>query len=348
MFHGKDRQLLAALITMPRRERVSYLSPPLSSPPPSSAASLSLPSPLVLARRGVCGLQDDLISSAEDEQKIAAITKLLDPMMERCEEKIRNTSRNLLCWLKSVKLTWPTQEPFMLVRMPSSAYGYRLVHKKLLAFVCRAYRLGKRDQKRLIGLRLGDEVTRFLDAIWHSQFWHRPGGVTGVSENDTKAQCDFTAGSDDDIRGDMASDSDQENDEDAESSDDDAGGMHYVGAPGKEGQQTNNRYTDTSSSSPHCKREASNHKGQQSQAQEEMLELLFGLSLALSEETPINGKPGSMVMAFFSGILGFSKDQKRFLAARAFTPHLSALVYNMRLFCIEKALPPSSSSLPHT
>ena len=60
-------------------------------------------------------------------------------MMERCEETIRNTSRNILCWLKCIKLTSPTQEPFMLVRMSSSAQGYRLVHKKLLAFVCRAY-----------------------------------------------------------------------------------------------------------------------------------------------------------------------------------------------------------------
>ena len=163
MFHGRDRQLLAALIAMPRRERVPYPSPPLSSPPPSSAALLSLPLPLVMARRGVCGLEDDLVSSAEDEQKIAMITRLVDPIMERCEETIRNTSRNILCWLKSVKLTWPTQEPFMLVRMPNSAYGYCLVHKKFLAFVCRAYRLGRRDQKWLIGPRFGDEVTRSLD-----------------------------------------------------------------------------------------------------------------------------------------------------------------------------------------
>ena len=44
-------------------------------------------------------------------------------------------------------------------------------------------------------------------------------------------------------------------------------------------------------------------------------------------------------MVFFSGILGFSKDQKRFLTARAFASYLSALVYNLRLFCMEKALP---------
>ena len=226
MFHGKDRQLLAALIMMPRRERVSYPSPPLSSPPSSSVTSLSLPSPLVMARRGVCGLEDDLVSSAEDEQKIAMITRLVDPMMERCGETIRNTSRNILCWLKSVKLTWPTQEPFTLVRTPSSAQGYRLVHKKLLAFVFRVYRLGRRDQKRLIGVKLGDEVTRFLDAIWHSQYWHSPGDVTGVSENDIQAELNLTLGLDDDILGDMAGDSDEQSDKDAESSDDDAGRMY--------------------------------------------------------------------------------------------------------------------------
>ena len=104
-------------------------------------------------------------------------------------------------------------------------------------------------------------------------------------------------------------------------------------------EQTKGSTADTFSSSPLCRRKGSNINGRQSQAQEEMLELLFGLSLALAEETPINGKPGSMAMIFFSGILGFSKDQKRFLTARAFTSYLSALVYNVRLFCMEKALP---------
>lgn len=346
MFHGKDRQLLAALITMPRRESVSYPSPPLSSSP-SLASSLSLPSPLVMARRGVCGLERDLISSAEDELKIAAIAKLVDQMMERCEETIRSTSRNILCWLKSVKLTSPTQEPFMLVRMSRSAQGYRLVHKKLLAFVCRVYRLDKWGQKRLIGLRLGDEVMRFLDAIWHSQYWHNAAGVAGASENYIEAELDLTLGSEDGILGDMTNVSEEDSDEDSdeecveydESGDDDASRRHYPGTLHKKGRKTNNIYAGKSSPSSLRKREATHPERQQSRAQEEMLELLFGLSLALSQETPTDGKPGSMTMVFFSGILGFSKDQQRFLAARAFTSHLSALVYNLRLFCIEKALP---------
>ncbi|KAJ0132052.1 hypothetical protein HZ326_24855, partial [Fusarium oxysporum f. sp. albedinis] len=46
---------------------------------------------------------EDLISSAGDEQKIAAILVAVDMVMDRCEQTARTTSRNLLCWLRSVR-----------------------------------------------------------------------------------------------------------------------------------------------------------------------------------------------------------------------------------------------------
>jgi hypothetical protein len=55
----------------------------------------------VIGRRGENDLDEDLVSPLEDEQKIATFLKLVDGMMDRCEETARKTSRNVLCWLRS-------------------------------------------------------------------------------------------------------------------------------------------------------------------------------------------------------------------------------------------------------
>ncbi|KAJ0132765.1 Pogo transposable element with ZNF domain protein [Fusarium oxysporum f. sp. albedinis] len=47
----------------------------------------------------------------------------------------------------------------------------------------------------------------------------------------------------------------------------------------------------------------------------------------------------SILLVFFSGILGFSEDCKQFLLARQFCPHLSGLIYIQRLLLMECALP---------
>ncbi|KHO10564.1 hypothetical protein MAA_11836 [Metarhizium robertsii ARSEF 23] len=72
---------------------------------------------------------------------------------------------------------------------------------------------------------------------------------------------------------------------------------------------------------------------------ETILELLFGVCISLCKERPIDSQPSSMILHFFSGILGFSKSLDAFLPARSFTSHLSALIYIQRLLFLEYALP---------
>ncbi|KAH6604301.1 telomere-associated helicase [Trichoderma cornu-damae] len=72
---------------------------------------------------------------------------------------------------------------------------------------------------------------------------------------------------------------------------------------------------------------------------DEVLELLFRLSVALFKEQPINERPDSMLAVLFSSILGYSKTRQSFLQARDFTTHLSALIYNQQLILLKRALP---------
>lgn len=100
--------------------------------------------PHVLLRRDPNCQEDDVVSTSEDERKVAAILNLVNPMMDRREQTARSTSRNILCWIQSVKPLSPSPEPFQLLRQPDSTRKYRYLHRRLLAFVLRAYRLDPR------------------------------------------------------------------------------------------------------------------------------------------------------------------------------------------------------------
>ncbi|PNP59955.1 hypothetical protein FNYG_14717 [Fusarium nygamai] len=71
----------------------------------------------------------------------------------------------------------------------------------------------------------------------------------------------------------------------------------------------------------------------------EFLELLFELSLSLTMESFVDGKPDSALLVYFSGILGFSPDCRRFQLAREYCPNLSGLIWVQRLLLLEYALP---------
>ncbi|RFN46146.1 hypothetical protein FIE12Z_9605 [Fusarium flagelliforme] len=72
---------------------------------------------------------------------------------------------------------------------------------------------------------------------------------------------------------------------------------------------------------------------------DDFLELLYDACLTLCTETFIAGQPGSTLLVYFSGILGFSKDCQHFLLARQYCPQLSGLIYMQRLLLLERALP---------
>ncbi|EXK23641.1 hypothetical protein FOMG_19598 [Fusarium oxysporum f. sp. melonis 26406] len=74
---------------------------------------------------------------------------------------------------------------------------------------------------------------------------------------------------------------------------------------------------------------------------EELVELLFGLTLALATQPVVNGQPQTTVLVYFSGILGFSLSLggSAFLPARSYISNLSGLIYILRLVFLEYALP---------
>lgn len=74
-------------------------------------------------------------------------------------------------------------------------------------------------------------------------------------------------------------------------------------------------------------------------AVDELLELVFQLSITFSTEEFVDGQPSSSLLVYFSGVLGLSADARGFLPAKKFTPHLSALIYIQRLLFLEYALP---------
>jgi hypothetical protein len=74
-------------------------------------------------------------------------------------------------------------------------------------------------------------------------------------------------------------------------------------------------------------------------AADQLLELLFQLSVTFSTEQFLDGEPSSSILVFFSGILGFSSDTKNFLPTKNYTPYLSGLIYVQRLLFLEYALP---------
>ncbi|PNP44480.1 hypothetical protein TGAMA5MH_03785 [Trichoderma gamsii] len=357
MLRGRDREVLSAMIEVPRQQGGQ---------------------PHVLLRRDPDCQEDDVISTSEDEQKIAAILNLVNPMMDRCEQTARSTSRNILCWVRSVKPLSPSPEPFQLLRQPDSTRKYRYLHRRLLAFVLRAYRLDPDVRRRLTKIHMSAKILRLLDSLWQNQYWDSDGQQTSCAIPSTIVNCDSinldldeevskidymndrgnNENDDENVyennRGDNEND-DESDDESGDEDDDDENDDENDDRSNLESERDSNDNYDESqfAGSGHIEVDSNITADAQSDSAcfpafhttnaqrcvDEALELLFGLSVALFEERPINERRDSMLAVLFSGILGFSKTRQSFLQARDFTTHLSALIYNQRLVLLERALP---------
>ncbi|KAF5259757.1 hypothetical protein FOXYS1_9615 [Fusarium oxysporum] len=94
----------------------------------------SLDNDYILAQGTLDGAQD-LISPRKDERKVSFIMKALDYVINSCEDTVRATSHNLLCWLLSSRLQSRREFGFKLVVERSSEIRYRRTQKHSLAFV---------------------------------------------------------------------------------------------------------------------------------------------------------------------------------------------------------------------
>ncbi|KAM5528594.1 hypothetical protein FOXYSP1_19075 [Fusarium oxysporum f. sp. phaseoli] len=135
-YRNRDRGLHRCLIQIP------YLS---------SYRRPAMPPYLLASAARVPGLFADIVSPYEDEMKINEILNAVDVVMDRCEETVHSTSRNLLCWLKTCLVD--RQIP--------------LAIKKALAFCFRVYCMDAKQRERLIGVHFNKKLYRFLDTVWH-------------------------------------------------------------------------------------------------------------------------------------------------------------------------------------
>ncbi|KAH7182216.1 hypothetical protein DER46DRAFT_490812 [Fusarium sp. MPI-SDFR-AT-0072] len=114
----------------------------------------------------------NLVSPREDEQKSSCILRALDSVIDRCEETVRCTSHNLLCWLLSSRLQSRREIAFSLVAERSSEIRYRRTQKQFLAFILRIYRMSGDSQREMINVKIKPEISAQLDRIWEHNIWN--------------------------------------------------------------------------------------------------------------------------------------------------------------------------------
>ncbi|KAK2470470.1 hypothetical protein H9L39_18087 [Fusarium oxysporum f. sp. albedinis] len=309
------------------------------------------------------GLDKDLVSPGEDEDRIACLIRLVDVMICRCEETARKTSRHMLCWLRSTKESSIYSKPFTLVQ-PSSSTKYRLLLKRCLAMVLRIYRLPPDKRLQVTGLALNRKQLQFLDAIWtHEAFsdlatleelagrYKRSAGHTQAASGLGERSQTTSEGIGDDYKEEEEESEedemeDEENEEEEEDSNNDNDKNHSrEGQRGDYHQDEDGGFTtwlnDLGEITDEEEHGMEVEGGAAPGSPEELVELLFGLTLALATQPVVNGQPQKTVMIYFSGILGFSSspDGSAFLPARSYTSNLSGLVYILRLIFLEYALP---------
>ncbi|KAI3570711.1 hypothetical protein IWW34DRAFT_839012 [Fusarium oxysporum f. sp. albedinis] len=317
------------------------------------------------------GLDEDLVSLGDDEDRIACLIRLVDVMICRCEETVRKTSRHMLCWLKSTKASSTYSKPFTLVQ-PSSSTKYRLLLKRCLAMVLRIYRLPPDKRLQVMGLALTRKQLQFLDAIWtHEAFrdlatleelagkYKRSAGHTqaaaGLGERSQTTKEDigdnYEKEEEDEDEEEESEEDEMEDEENEEEDDDDDPNNNNDKNHNREDQRGDNHQEEDRGFTAWLNNlgEITDEEeygmevegGAAPGSPEELIELLFGLTLALATQPVVNGQPQRTVLIYFSGILGFSSspDGNAFLPARSYTSNLSGLVYILRLIFLEYALP---------
>ncbi|EGU81602.1 hypothetical protein FOXB_07885, partial [Fusarium oxysporum f. sp. conglutinans Fo5176] len=305
----------------------------------------------------------NFVSTQEDERKISCIMGAFDSVIDRCENTVRSTSHNILCWLLSSRLQSRRESPFALVADKNSEVRYRRTQKQFLAFVFRLYRMASGARKDVIEAKVRPEIYAELDRIWNHNIWclfeiskgtwpaierqednptgpsPTTSGVLSINNasdatvHDDRRTC--ATESEEDEEGENADIEDwdpyedDDNDDDSEDDDseddyDDSGYWSNIDGP---------------SATPYREMSAGVLRGSTKVVFDEFLEILFQLCVTLCTETFVDGQPSSTLLVYFSGVLGFSADCHKFQLARQYCPKLSAIIYMQRILLLELALP---------
>ncbi|KAG4271473.1 hypothetical protein FPRO04_10913 [Fusarium proliferatum] len=275
---------------------------------------------------------EDLISSAGDEQKIAAILVAVDMVMDRCEQTARTTSRNLLCWLRNVRPHGCYAKPFTFVSKAASRTKYIRLLKRFIAMVFHAFCLPTDACRRRAGIRFKRSQIKAIAATWNHCIWDQHGATTLNFWKSARAHA---------IAKYQASwDERAENSE--ESMTEDSDNIDSISESDESANVDEDHRCDSDEEEEEEDREEAKTAANLSKENPdlaEMLERLFGLVMAFSTEEVVDGRPASTLLVYFSGILGFTTDSTGFLPARSYTSNLAALIYTQRLLFLEYALP---------
>ncbi|WZH50246.1 uncharacterized protein QYS62_011490 [Fusarium acuminatum] len=332
IYRGSRRDILLALIRLPNRH--------------------SLHADYTLGQGNSEGAPN-LVSPREDEQKISCIVRALDSVIDRCEDTVRGTSHNILCWLLSSRLQSRRELAFNLVAETSSEVRYRRTQKQFLAFILRIYRMPDDSRQGMTNVKIKPEIATQLDRIWEHNTWNhldvskgtwpvmkkRGSLLVGIHSSPMEGQstdvhpntraCQGSDGKE----GAEDAETDDENVEAWELEDDDDDESDYDDSGYYDDIEGNIAGTQQNLSAGELGDTTASASGQ-------FLELLFQLCVMLSTESYVDGQPSSTLLIYFSGILGFSADCQRFQLARQYCSKLSAIIYIQRILFLEQALPP--------
>ncbi|KAL7940006.1 hypothetical protein V8C42DRAFT_357967 [Trichoderma barbatum] len=255
-----------------------------------------------------------------------------------CIETVQKTSHHYAC----------SRKPFSLVSKVASKKRYRRLWKCLVVFVFRSYRLLRAISEELVDIPLRQEVQNLVRAIFNHEAWEHINVTEGVWPNgENWSACD---------RHPIL-----EPDKDSSWSENDTSSSDTWGSDDENGKNNDmdipNDFSDEDSWTPQSPQELAsiirdNHlrgalnimqpepNGQNTNAKsDQIIELLFQLSLALMTERYADGQPNSTLLIYFSGILGFTAHGKEYRPAKQYTPIISGLIYIQRLLFLEYALP---------
>ncbi|RKK90379.1 hypothetical protein BFJ68_g16471 [Fusarium oxysporum] len=98
--------------------------------------------------------------------------RAFDSVIDRCEDMVRGTSHNLLCWLLSSRLQSRREFAFNLVVERSSEIRYRRTQKQFLAFVLRMYRMPGDARREMVKVKIKPGMIAQLDRIWEHNIWN--------------------------------------------------------------------------------------------------------------------------------------------------------------------------------
>lgn len=205
---------------------------------------------------------------------------------------------------------------------------YRLVWKRSIAFLFRAYLLSELS-RRHVGICLPPDIQRQVRKLWKHRVWDTltidKGQWPAIMDERYQAGTQPSSTSWLDLSTREAAYASEEGfDECSDESDE------------------SNSASDADDHEPYgldSDEEAYAEENATSFQHSARIELLFKLSITLCKQEYTDGDAGSTLLVYFSGIFGFTSDYQRFMPARLYCPSLSGLIYVQRLFFLEYALP---------